>query len=311
MSTGVAGVGTLFQRWDGNFWVTIAEINAIIGPSAKRDNIDVTTHDTEAGYREFITGFKEGDTVALNMSFTRGTFELMVNDFLDDTPQYYQIVFPDEDCTVIAFEGFINRIPLELEAGNSIKANIFIKVTGQLEESANPVEESSFEEESSEILVESSDMSDIFELILPKFLFLWTGQFDSEDNLLSDLSSDDITITDKDFSTTYIPDESGLMARFNTPNTTNYQSADEDNLWFDSGGGLRDVSVEELYESNYTRTFVEFDDNSPYNVNAIGILKEGETLTQSELNAIHDYFKLPLFWSGRLNAYGHLKSNRL
>lgn len=136
--TAISGVGTIFQRWNGTDWVTIADINAIIGPSAKRDNIDTTTFDTEAGYREFITGFRDGDVVSLNMSFTRDTFEIMVNDFIDDEYQYYQIVFPDEDNTVIAFEGFVHQLPLELESGDRIKANISIKVTGELEESANP-----------------------------------------------------------------------------------------------------------------------------------------------------------------------------
>lgn len=322
MANAIAGVGTVFQRWDGTVWVSIAEINAIVGPSAKRDSIDTTTFDTEEGYREFISGFKDGDVVALNMSFTRDTFELMVNDFLDDEYKYYQILFPDEDESVIAFEGFVNKLPLELSADDKIKANISIKVTGQLEESANPVEESSYDvpsydessiipEESSEVIpFESSDMSDIFELMLDKFQFLWEGQFDSEDNLLSELSADDITVIDKDFSSIYIPDESGLAARFNTPDNSDYQNADEDNLWFDSGGTLRDVTVEELYSYDFTRTFVDFDDSSPHNVNAIGILKSGEILTESELNAVHDYFKLPLFWSGTLNAYGVLKANR-
>jgi predicted secreted protein len=156
-SVSIAGVGTLFQRWDGATWVSIAEINAIIGPSAKRDNIDVTSFDTEAGYREFAAGFKDGDTVSLSMNFTRDSFELMVNDFLDDDPQYYQILFLDEDATVIAFEGLVNKLPLELESGDKIKANVSIKVTGQLEESANPIEESSIDISSEDIPEVSSE----------------------------------------------------------------------------------------------------------------------------------------------------------
>jgi len=131
--TTIAGVGTTFQRWSGSIWETIAEINAIVGPGAKRDAIDTTTFDTEEGYREFITGFRDGDQVALNMSFTRETFEVMVNDFLDDEYKYYQILFPDTDESVIAFEGFVNKLPVELSADDQIKANISIKVTGELE----------------------------------------------------------------------------------------------------------------------------------------------------------------------------------
>lgn len=321
--TAIAGVGTMFQRWDGNSWVSISEINAIVGPSSKRDSIDITSFDTQEGYREFITGFKDGDIVTLNMNFSRSTFELMVNDFLDDETQYYQILFPDEDDTVIAFEGFVNQLPVELESGDKIKANISIKVTGQLEESANPVEESSYDipsydesseiipEESSEVVpVESSDMSDLMESVFPKLLYLWESQFDSEDNLLSELSSDDITVIDKDFSSVFIPDESNLAARFNTPDNDAYENADEDYLWFNSGGTLRDVSVEELYGYDFNRTLVDFDDNSPHDVHAIAILKSGETLTPSEVNAVHQYFGLSIFWSGTLNAYGILKANR-
>jgi len=40
--------------------------------------------------------------------------------------------------------------------------------------------------------------------LFSKFLFLWTGSFDG-DNLLSNLSSDVITVTDKDFATNKIP----------------------------------------------------------------------------------------------------------
>lgn len=143
----ISGVGTIFQRWDGNTWVTIAEINAIVGPNAKRESIDTTTFSTEEGYREFITGFKDGDEVALNMSFTRDTFEIMVNDFLDDEYQYYQIVLPDEDESVIAFEGFVSKLPVELTTDDRVKANISIKVTGELE----------FEGENTYLVAENGD----------------------------------------------------------------------------------------------------------------------------------------------------------
>jgi len=305
MANAVTGVGAVFQRWDGNKWISIADINAIIGPGARRDSIDTTTFDTEEGYREFISGFKDGDVVALNMSFVRDTFELMVNDFLDDEYKYYQILFPDVDETVIAFEGFVNKLPLELTSDDRIKANISIKVTDQLEESANPIEESSYD-----VSEDISDMSDIFESLLPKFLFLWTGDFDSEDNLLSELNSDDITVIGKDFSAAYIPDESGVVATFNAPNNSSYIAADEDNLWFDTGGSLRNVTIEELYGEDYTRTLIDYDNSSPYNINSIGILKVGETLTASEINAIHEFFNLSIFWNGTLNAYGVIKANR-
>jgi len=281
MANAIAGVGTIFQRWDGTIWVSIAEINAIVGPSTKRDSIDATTFDTEEGYREFISGFKDGDVVALNMSFTRDTFELMVSDFLDDEYKYYQILFSDE--SIIAFEGFINKLPLELSADDKIKVNISIKVTGGL-----------------------SGQSAI-ETALLKFLFLWIGDF-SGDDLLNTISDDVITVIDNDFSTEYIPSISN--STFKVPNNNFYIDADIDCLWFEEDGTPRGVTVDELIGYDFSHTFVEYNNSSPYNINAIGILKAGEILTADEIDAVHDYFSLSIWWNDVLNLYGYLKGNR-
>lgn len=43
----------------------------------------------------------------------------------------------------------------------------------------------------------------------------------------------------------------------------------------------------------------------------IGILKDAEILTLNEINLLHKYFQLWIFWSGILNAYGVIKENRI
>jgi hypothetical protein len=140
-----------------------------------------------------------------------------------------------------------------------------------------------------------------------KFLFLWTGKFDG-DNLLSDLDSTAITVTGKDFTTSYIPYTSA--ATFAVPDNATFEAADTDLMWFDSGGTPKTIAVKQLVNFDYERTLIKFDDSSPYHVRMIGILKAGETLTEDEVDRVHRGFYLWVYWSGVENDYGHYKDNR-
>jgi predicted secreted protein len=131
-SNAVAGVGTVFYRWSGSGWVSMAEINSITGPGMTREQIDVTSLDSTGGYREFIGGFRDGGTVQLSMNFTRATFEIMLADFEDDTNQNYEIVLPDTENTTIEFEGLVTECPLTISPDDKVTADVTIKVSGQV-----------------------------------------------------------------------------------------------------------------------------------------------------------------------------------
>lgn len=131
-SNAISGVGTVFQRWDGSAWAKLAEINSISGPSMTRDFIDVTSLDSTGGFREFITGFRDGGTVSLTMNFTRTSYDKMLLDFEDDDPHYYEIVLPDDVNTSFEFCGFVTELPLEIPTDDKITANVTIKVSGKV-----------------------------------------------------------------------------------------------------------------------------------------------------------------------------------
>lgn len=130
-SNAVAGVGTQFRRWSGSAWVKIAEINSITGPGMTRDTIDVTSLDSTGGYREFITGFRDGGTVSLSMNFTRSTYDTMLADFESDSAQNYEIVLPDAENTSLEFEGLVTECPLSISPDDKITSDVVIKVSGQ------------------------------------------------------------------------------------------------------------------------------------------------------------------------------------
>jgi predicted secreted protein len=134
MSNAVAGVGTLFRRWDatGGTWENIAEINSISGPGMTRDTIDVTSLSSMGGYREFITGFRDGGTINLSMNFTRATYETMKDDFEDDTAKNYEIVLPDAENTSLEFTGLVTEVPLDISADDKITSSVVIKISGEV-----------------------------------------------------------------------------------------------------------------------------------------------------------------------------------
>lgn len=130
--TAIAGVGTQFERWNTNTneWDAIAQIKSITGPSKTRNTIDVTSLDSVGGYREFITGFRDAGQITLNMLYSRDGYELLNDDFENDTPQNYQIILPDSEGTSLAFEGLVTELPLTIPTDDAVTNDVTIKITG-------------------------------------------------------------------------------------------------------------------------------------------------------------------------------------
>ncbi|MCK9525929.1 MAG: hypothetical protein M0R49_08375 [Limnochordia bacterium] len=131
-----SGVGVSFQRWaavgSSGDWEEIAEIRSITGPSMTRDTIDTTTLNTEGGYRTFITGFRNPGTLALSMNYTRAGYEALKDDFENDDLQNYRIVLPDDDETVLEFEGIVTEIPLTIPE-ELIAVDTVIQISGKVD----------------------------------------------------------------------------------------------------------------------------------------------------------------------------------
>jgi len=98
---------------------------------------------------------------------------------------------------------------------------------------------------------------------------------------------------------------------YQAPHNATYEAADTDYIWFKTDSTQRTTTTAELIGYDLQRTLVKYDDNSPYQIREIIILKAGETLTASERNIIFQYMWLPILWDNNLNAYGHIKGNRI
>lgn len=145
--------------------------------------------------------------------------------------------------------------------------------------------------------------------LLVKFEYLWTGKF-SGDDLLSDLGPEVITVTGKDFITSYIPDTT--TATFAVPDNATFLADDgADDFWFSALNVLQQKIFTELIESTTLRTFIKYTDFEPYSISIIGILKDGEVLTEADKVILNKYFKLWVqYWGETMMESGYMKDNR-
>lgn len=139
------------------------------------------------------------------------------------------------------------------------------------------------------------------------FSVLWIGNI-SGNYLVDTISGNNILVTNKDFSTTTIPESS--TATFSLPNTSSLKTDDDfDNAWYDSSGTIKQQTVTNLLGRDYSRTLVKYANSSPYDIEWIGVLKSSATPTSDQWNRLHTYFRLHVYWSGMFNDYGYLKDN--
>lgn len=131
-SNAISGVGTKIYRRTaaGGEWLPMAEVNSISGPGMSRETIDVTSLDSNAGYREFISGIRDAGTVSLSMNFTNDTYSQAKADFESDVANEYKIVVNNPTQTTLQFYGLVTELPLNIEVADKISADVTIKISG-------------------------------------------------------------------------------------------------------------------------------------------------------------------------------------
>lgn len=127
------GIGTIFQKKVGPAYESISNLLSISGPGSARDTVDNTVLDDDDGFRDFITGLRDGGTLSFDMQFTREGYESILEDFNDDDPQDYALFFVKQGEGAILFKGFVTDLPLDIPLNDVIKCSVSIKITGGID----------------------------------------------------------------------------------------------------------------------------------------------------------------------------------
>ena len=135
MSTdAISGVGTVLYRsttMQGTY-AAVAEVPNIAGPNKSRETIDVTDLDSTGGYREFITGFRDGGEMTFDMHFTQAGYQLMNDDFEQESLRYFKIVLPNTDQTIFSFAAMIVNLGMQIPQDDKVIAPVSLKISGAI-----------------------------------------------------------------------------------------------------------------------------------------------------------------------------------
>lgn len=123
--------GTEFS-WNGK---TVAGLNAINGIEITAETVDVTTHDSEGAFREFLTGFLDAGEVSLEGFFdpedTTGQQAMLASSLAREIKQCI-ITFPASTGATWTFDGLITAIKIgDAPVDNAIPFSATIKPSGQ------------------------------------------------------------------------------------------------------------------------------------------------------------------------------------
>lgn len=133
MSAALAAFGTLLKRAT----VTIAEVTKLDLPNLKLDTVDVTSHSSTGGWREFIGTIKDGGTFSVDINYVpiTATHKNATGGLLADlsagTAAAYSIVLPDSPASAWSFNALVTDFKASAPVDGKISATVTFKVTGQ------------------------------------------------------------------------------------------------------------------------------------------------------------------------------------
>lgn len=111
----------------------IGDLSSIGSPSITQEELDVTTLDSEGGYREFIAGFKDPGEVTISGFFVpndvgqAAMYAALESGDVND----YQIVYPAELGASWSFPGIVTAFSVTTELEDAIGFEGTIRVSGK------------------------------------------------------------------------------------------------------------------------------------------------------------------------------------
>jgi len=110
----------------------IGNLSSISSPSMTTEEIDVTTLDSEGGFREFIAGFSDPGEVSISGFFVPGNpgQAALMTAFLAKTIEEFEIIYPAKLGVSWAFDAYVSAFQVTSETENAIEFEATLRVTG-------------------------------------------------------------------------------------------------------------------------------------------------------------------------------------
>ena len=125
--------GTTLERDTGGTPLDISGLSGITGPTTSADQIDVTSHESASGFREFIRGLVDPGTISFDIWFD-GTdpsqLELMADISDTSAAVVYTMTFPD--LTDLVFTAKTNAFEFNVPVDGALSAAVTLQITGAI-----------------------------------------------------------------------------------------------------------------------------------------------------------------------------------
>lgn len=131
---GYDGFGVVFNREvtpGGGTYTAIANVTSLTGPAIEREQIEVTAHDSEEQWEEFVFGIKRSGEVEIEVNYDPAIHDTLLEDFSSSTPRSYQVVWPDTDGTTWEFSAGLIGFEVEAPFDDKLAATLTFKVSGK------------------------------------------------------------------------------------------------------------------------------------------------------------------------------------
>ncbi len=109
-------------------FTAVADITSIDVLDVSVDNIDMTTHGSTGGWREFEASLKDGGEISADINYDpsiHGTLWSALG-----TEKNWQITLTDSGAATVTFAAFINGFKATAPYDDKLGATITLKVTG-------------------------------------------------------------------------------------------------------------------------------------------------------------------------------------
>ena len=136
MSLAIGAQGTLFKIGNGastEVFTTIPECTKVVAPNVKFDLLEVTSHDSLGGFKEYLPGLADGENATADFWFVpqNTMHQGLRTDSYAKTKRNFNMVFPGGSTgATIAFTAYIVNLNPQADAGAVLKNAITAKVTG-------------------------------------------------------------------------------------------------------------------------------------------------------------------------------------
>jgi predicted secreted protein len=110
----------------------ISDLSSISSPSMTTEEIDVTTLDSQGGFREFIAGFSDPGEVSISGFFVPGNpgQAALMTAFMNKTIEEFEILYPPELGVSWAFDAYVSAFQVTSETESAIGFEATLRVTG-------------------------------------------------------------------------------------------------------------------------------------------------------------------------------------